>query len=59
MISMFDQLSDDYSRKTNGASKMDLNKRKPADYMEFAYREAISKLKYLLAESYSPGISGM
>ncbi|XP_072762528.1 serologically defined colon cancer antigen 8 homolog [Anoplolepis gracilipes] len=47
------------NRKTNGASKMDLNKRKPADYMEFAYREAISKLKYLLAESYTPtGISG-
>lgn len=39
---------------------MDLNKKKPADYMEFAYREAISKLKYLLAESYAPtGISGM
>ncbi|KAM0736717.1 Serologically defined colon cancer antigen 8-like protein [Formica fusca] len=48
------------NRKTNGATKMDLNKRKPADYMEFAYREAISKLKYLLAESYAPtGISGM
>ncbi|GAB1865368.1 Serologically defined colon cancer antigen 8-like protein [Camponotus japonicus] len=48
------------NRKTNGASKMDLNKRKPADYMEFAYREAISKLKYLLAESYAPsGISGI
>lgn len=39
---------------------MDLNKRKPADYMEFAYREAISKLKYLLAESYAPsGISAI
>ncbi|XP_029162843.1 serologically defined colon cancer antigen 8 homolog isoform X2 [Nylanderia fulva] len=48
------------NRKTNGASKIDLNKRKPADYMEFAYREAISKLKYLLAESYTPtGISGI
>ncbi|XP_011258993.1 serologically defined colon cancer antigen 8 homolog isoform X1 [Camponotus floridanus] len=48
------------NRKTNGASKMDLNKRKPADYMEFAYREAISKLKYLLAESYAPsGISAI
>ncbi|XP_050458117.1 serologically defined colon cancer antigen 8 homolog [Cataglyphis hispanica] len=48
------------NRKTNGATKMDLNKKKPADYMEFAYREAISKLKYLLAESYAPtGISGI
>lgn len=42
------------SRKTNGISKLDLSKRKPADYMELAYREAISKLKYLLAESYAP-----
>lgn len=41
-------------RKTNGTSKLDLSKRKPADYMELAYREAISKLKYLLAESYAP-----
>ncbi|XP_032689534.1 serologically defined colon cancer antigen 8 homolog isoform X2 [Odontomachus brunneus] len=42
------------NRKANGASRMDLNKRKPADYTELAYREAISKLKYLLAESYAP-----
>lgn len=33
---------------------MDLTKKKPADYIELAYREAISKLKYLLAESYAP-----
>ncbi|XP_011867009.1 PREDICTED: serologically defined colon cancer antigen 8 homolog [Vollenhovia emeryi] len=47
------------NRKTNAASKLDLSKRKPADYMELAYREAISKLKYLLAESYAPtGMSG-
>ncbi|XP_011635690.1 serologically defined colon cancer antigen 8 homolog isoform X1 [Pogonomyrmex barbatus] len=47
------------NRKTNGTSKLDLSKRKPADYMELAYREAISKLKYLLAESYAPtGMSG-
>ncbi|XP_020282236.1 serologically defined colon cancer antigen 8 homolog isoform X2 [Pseudomyrmex gracilis] len=43
------------NRKINGASsKMDLTKKKPADYIELAYREAISKLKYLLAESYAP-----
>ncbi|EZA60458.1 Serologically defined colon cancer antigen 8-like protein [Ooceraea biroi] len=38
---------------------MDL-KRKPTDYMELAYREAISKLKYLLNESYigPTGMSG-
>jgi len=49
-----------FCRKTNGTSKLDLSKRKPADYMELAYREAISKLKYLLAESYAPtGMSGM
>ncbi|XP_070512550.1 serologically defined colon cancer antigen 8 homolog isoform X2 [Cardiocondyla obscurior] len=48
------------NRKTNGASKLDLSKRKPADYMEVAYREAILKLKYLLAESYAPtGMSGI
>ncbi|XP_071560567.1 serologically defined colon cancer antigen 8 homolog [Temnothorax nylanderi] len=48
------------NRKTNGTSKLDLSKRKPADYMELAYREAISKLKYLLAESYAPtGMSGI
>ncbi|KYN02166.1 PREDICTED: serologically defined colon cancer antigen 8 homolog [Cyphomyrmex costatus] len=42
------------NRKTNASSKLDLSKKKPADYMELAYREAISKLKYLLAESYAP-----
>nr|XP_012226862.1 PREDICTED: serologically defined colon cancer antigen 8 homolog [Linepithema humile] len=42
------------NRKGNGTSKLDLSKKKPADYMELAYREAISKLKYLLAESYAP-----
>ncbi|XP_012064492.1 PREDICTED: serologically defined colon cancer antigen 8 homolog [Atta cephalotes] len=42
------------NRKTNASSKLDLSKRKPADYMELAYRDAISKLKYLLAESYAP-----
>lgn len=46
-------------RKANGVPRMDLSKRKPADYTELAYREAISKLKYLLAESYAPtAISG-
>ncbi|KAG5321398.1 SDCG8 protein, partial [Pseudoatta argentina] len=42
------------NRKTNASSKLDLSKRKPADYMELAYKDAISKLKYLLAESYAP-----
>ncbi|XP_018305784.1 serologically defined colon cancer antigen 8 homolog [Mycetomoellerius zeteki] len=42
------------NRKTNASSKLDLSKKKPADYMELAYRDAISKLKYLLAESYAP-----
>ncbi|XP_014483383.1 PREDICTED: serologically defined colon cancer antigen 8 homolog isoform X2 [Dinoponera quadriceps] len=42
------------NRKANGAPRMDLSKKKPADYTELAYREAISKLKYLLAESYAP-----
>ncbi|KAG7201595.1 hypothetical protein KM043_004339 [Ampulex compressa] len=42
------------SKKVNGVQKMDLNKKKSADYTEIAYREAVSKLKYLLAESYVP-----
>ncbi|XP_076667768.1 serologically defined colon cancer antigen 8 homolog isoform X3 [Andrena cerasifolii] len=36
----------------NGIQKIDLNKKKSIDYTEMAYREAVSKLKYLLAESY-------
>lgn len=43
-----------FCRKGN-ALKLDLSKKKPADYMESAYKEAISKLKYLLAESYATG----
>ncbi|XP_014615579.1 PREDICTED: serologically defined colon cancer antigen 8 homolog isoform X1 [Polistes canadensis] len=42
------------TRKTNGVQKIDLNKRKSPDYIEVIYREAVSKLKYLLAETYLP-----
>ncbi|XP_035736849.1 serologically defined colon cancer antigen 8 homolog isoform X2 [Vespa mandarinia] len=42
------------NRKTNGVQKIDLNKRKSPDYIEVIYREAVSKLKYLLAETYLP-----
>lgn len=40
-------------RKMNGLSKLESARKKPFDYTEIAYREAVSKLKYLLAESYS------
>ncbi|KZC10941.1 Serologically defined colon cancer antigen 8 like protein [Dufourea novaeangliae] len=40
------------SKKANVIQKIDLSKKKPIDYTEMAYREAVSKLKYLLAESY-------
>ncbi|XP_078047745.1 serologically defined colon cancer antigen 8 homolog isoform X2 [Augochlora pura] len=40
------------SKKTNGIQKLDSSKKKSIDYSEMAYREAVSKLKYLLAESY-------
>ncbi|CAH1390757.1 unnamed protein product [Nezara viridula] len=34
--------------------KMDLYRKRMPDYSELAYREAVAKLKYLLAESYTP-----
>lgn len=37
---------------------MDLGKKRIPDYTETAYREAVSRLKYLLAESYSPRTTG-
>nr|XP_033328782.1 serologically defined colon cancer antigen 8 homolog isoform X1 [Megalopta genalis] len=40
------------SKKANGIQKLDSSKKKSIDYSEMAYREAVSKLKYLLAESY-------
>nr|XP_031839199.1 serologically defined colon cancer antigen 8 homolog isoform X2 [Nomia melanderi] len=47
------------SKKTSGIQKLDLSRKKSIDYTEMAYREAVSKLKYLLAESYvSKPLSG-
>ncbi|XP_054006542.1 serologically defined colon cancer antigen 8 homolog [Hylaeus anthracinus] len=40
------------TKKLNGIQKLEFNKKKSVDYTEMAYREAVSKLKYLLAESY-------
>ncbi|XP_076246042.1 serologically defined colon cancer antigen 8 homolog isoform X2 [Calliopsis andreniformis] len=40
------------TKKINGIQKADLSKKKSIDYTEMAYREAVSKLKYLLSESY-------
>lgn len=40
-----------FFRKTN---KMDGFRKKGTDYTDFAYKEAVSKLRYLLAESYTP-----
>ncbi|XP_057318842.1 serologically defined colon cancer antigen 8 homolog isoform X2 [Microplitis mediator] len=45
-------------KKLNYLQKMDVNKKKIPDYTETAYREAVSRLKYLLAESYTPRGSG-
>ncbi|XP_015516225.2 serologically defined colon cancer antigen 8 homolog [Neodiprion lecontei] len=45
------------SRKLNGYQKIDPTKKKAPDYTDFAYREAVSKLKYLLAESYTPRVT--
>ncbi|PSN34350.1 hypothetical protein C0J52_17268 [Blattella germanica] len=41
------------TRKAGGPHKMELRKRTP-DYTDIAYREAVARLRYLLAESYSP-----
>ncbi|XP_066588138.1 serologically defined colon cancer antigen 8 isoform X2 [Prorops nasuta] len=41
------------TRKINAFPKMDVGKKKVTDYTEVTYREAVSKLKYLLAESYA------
>lgn len=35
-----------------------LKKQRIPDYTDTAYKEAVSKLKYLLAESYTPRASG-
>ncbi|XP_015108544.1 serologically defined colon cancer antigen 8 homolog isoform X2 [Diachasma alloeum] len=45
-------------RKMSSLQKMDVGKKKMPDYTETAYREAVSKLKYLLAESYTPRSTG-
>lgn len=45
-------------RKMNSLQKIDVGKKKIPDYTETAYREAVSKLKYLLAESYTPRSTG-
>ncbi|XP_065343334.1 serologically defined colon cancer antigen 8 homolog isoform X3 [Cloeon dipterum] len=37
-------------RKSNGLQKME--KKRGLDYTDFAYREAVSRLRYLMAESY-------
>ncbi|XP_059480044.1 serologically defined colon cancer antigen 8 homolog isoform X3 [Neocloeon triangulifer] len=39
-----------WHRKTNGLQKME--KKRGLDYTDFAYREAVSRLRYLMAESY-------
>ncbi|CAH1390753.1 unnamed protein product [Nezara viridula] len=43
---------DEYKGKKT--PKMDLYRKRMPDYSELAYREAVAKLKYLLAESYTP-----
>lgn len=44
-------------RKLNTSYKMDGLRKKFPNHTEIAYREAVSKLKYLLAESYAPKIA--
>ncbi|XP_031782528.1 serologically defined colon cancer antigen 8 homolog isoform X2 [Nasonia vitripennis] len=45
------------TRKSNGTYKMEMIRRKFPNHTEIAYREAVSKLKYLLTESYGPKIA--
>uniref|UniRef100_A0A146L8Z3 Serologically defined colon cancer antigen 8 n=1 Tax=Lygus hesperus TaxID=30085 RepID=A0A146L8Z3_LYGHE len=40
--------------KSRKVPKVDLFRKRGSDYSDFAYREAVTKLKYLLAESYTP-----
>jgi hypothetical protein len=42
-----------YFRKYTGSHKMESLKKRTPDYTDIAYREAVARLKYLLAESYS------
>lgn len=42
-----------YSRK---GIKMDGYRKRMPDYTDYAYREAVSKLRYLLAESYTSSV---
>lgn len=42
------------TRRFRKTPKMELYRRRAPDYTELAYREAVAKLKYLLAESYTP-----
>nr|CAD7257902.1 unnamed protein product [Timema shepardi] len=44
-------------KKFNGYHKMDSGKKRTPDYTDIAYREAVSRLRYLLAESYAPSPS--
>lgn len=41
-------------RKSTGPHKMDSLKKRTPDYTDIAHREAVARLRYLLAESYSP-----
>ncbi|GFG39581.1 hypothetical protein Cfor_01011 [Coptotermes formosanus] len=41
------------ARKYTGSHKMESLKKRTPDYTDIAYREAVARLKYLLAESYS------
>ncbi|XP_049802708.1 serologically defined colon cancer antigen 8 homolog isoform X4 [Schistocerca nitens] len=43
----------DQYEKFNGYHKMDSVKKRIPDYTDIAYREAVARLRYLLAESYS------
>ncbi|XP_014223810.2 serologically defined colon cancer antigen 8 homolog isoform X1 [Trichogramma pretiosum] len=45
------------TRRSTTSSRMDVIRRKYPNHTEMAYREAVAKLKYLLAESYAPKMS--
>ncbi|XP_063223828.1 serologically defined colon cancer antigen 8 homolog isoform X4 [Bacillus rossius redtenbacheri] len=44
-------------RKSNGFHRMDSAKKRTPDYTDIAYRDAVARLRYLLAESYAPSSS--
>ncbi|XP_026477661.1 uncharacterized protein LOC113383625 [Ctenocephalides felis] len=48
------QTSNYYGSSINGTPKMDYLKKRTPNYTDLAYREAVTRLRYLMNENYSP-----